>query len=294
MGVRVHVKFEALFEGRADAYGLVQGRACREPLTPARFSEHLNGDVPIGVYPMVNDMTHWGCSDIDQGVDMLVLATNLVAALDVLGIASYIERSKGKGYHVWVFLGDDVWIAAADMRRAILVAHQLAGVPPREVNPKQESLRADQLGNYVNLPFPRGYMEVGRRVILDPLDQEPLSLQRFLSTVKVNDPAVISRVAALYKEPPKPTIAATGVVTLDKAITTRLGGLAWKIFSEGPLPGKPRGTTMVQLAHECAACGLTEGEALAIITDFDDRFEKFVGRPDRERYLLDIVARGYA
>src|SRR5690606_36919034 len=97
-----------------------------EPVTLASFERHLNLDGhSLGVYPMVSgdkirrnvfEQRHgidggdhyvkWGCSDIDNPDDLelaFVLARNLHTALRALGIESWVERTKGKGYHVWVF-----------------------------------------------------------------------------------------------------------------------------------------------------------------------------------------------
>jgi hypothetical protein len=132
--------FTTLFRGRGDVYGHEEGRCVKEPLTHNIFQQHLDGVQAIGVYPMVpiNNVHHvvWGCSDID--IEDLGGARKIQSALSAVNVTSFVERSRSKGYHVWVFA--EQVVPASDMRRMLLCAHQVAEYPAREVNPKQETL----------------------------------------------------------------------------------------------------------------------------------------------------------
>jgi hypothetical protein len=148
-------RFIKLFRGRGDVYGSETGGCIKMPLTREVFDSHLAGDTPVGVYPMVplkgDWYTIWGCSDID--VEDMPAAFNLREALEAGGVHAFVEKSRSKGYHVWVFASEPV--LASDMRRMLLAAHQVADYPAREVNPKQEQLTSImQYGNYVRLPYP--------------------------------------------------------------------------------------------------------------------------------------------
>jgi hypothetical protein len=118
--------FITLFRGRGDVYGHDEGRCVKAPLTLDVFQSHFM-DAPIGVYPMVPNAgdfyVAWGCSDFDT-TDALDNAVKLHDALLEAGIVSWIEKSRSKGYHVWVF--SDVPVRAIDMRYMLLMASQVA------------------------------------------------------------------------------------------------------------------------------------------------------------------------
>ena len=115
-----------LFRGRGDCYGSESGGCVREPLTVDVFRNHLGDGPSIGVYPAVptdsDSICVWGCSDID--IEDIDAAKLLKRTLESAGINAWIERSRSKGYHVWVFA--DGVVSAEDMRRMLLVAHQVA------------------------------------------------------------------------------------------------------------------------------------------------------------------------
>lgn len=209
--------FAHLFEGSKKAFGTENGGSA--PTTnedwPKLWHHHLHGERPIGVYPMVENVTfsspegaeepdqivfdwgvRWGCIDLDvkrEGKrrydyeteeEAHVAAINLCAVLTQLGIDGWIEVTRSRGRHVWVF--SKAFVRARTMRRALLVACEVAGVPPTEVNPKSEALAPGQLGNYVRMVYPNGASEwvesrelgvAGRSiggggVVLSPLQDE--------------------------------------------------------------------------------------------------------------------------
>lgn len=284
--------FAYLFRGRTDAYGLVHGESVKREVTLDIYREHLAGHFAIGIYPLVKTASGmrvaWGCTDIDDGYEKSwPLARNMQKTLALLDITSWIEVTKGKGYHVWVFV--EGWIPAENMRNALLLAHQVAGVSPTEVNPKQTATKdgAVGLGNYVNLPYPLGYQQAGRRVVLEHPDGGWLDVEDFLSaaTESINKPEVIAKAAALYVPPPTPKrVQIDGYDgQVDKHLTDKLTGLAFTIFRDGPLDGRDRSGTLMRLAHLMAESGvLTPGEAVALLADADIRYGKFheQGRPE--------------
>jgi hypothetical protein len=314
----------------------VWGESIRRPPQWGDFSLHLFGpdDHPIpnegeslGIYPIVNRKSpsaagvvdlladidsaedlygtnlgdawvRWGCSDIDVGYEEgWPQAKALVQALQMLGIEAHIERTKGKGWHVWVFATN--WVPALVMRMALLAAHQLADVPVVEVNPKQVDLTSTRqgLGNYVNLPYFYG-AEPGKRVVVDS-DQQPVDLQDFVEVAAAQATPIQTLVEAgrLYVAPPPKQ-----QVTIHKpyegnlrALTVKLNGLAFTIFRDGPREGMDRSDKLCQLAYYCRDAGLTPEEAYAVVADSDSRWGKFQpeGRPDAEEQLLRIVQNAY-
>lgn len=287
--------FIRLFRGRGDAYGHEEGRCVKEPLTTDVFVDHLRGVNPIGVYPVVppHNICVWGCTDID--IEDISLATTMRSCLEAAGVVSWIERSRSKGYHVWVFASEPV--SAKDMRRMLLAAHQVAGIPPREVNPKQETVSMSHYGNYVRLPYVNGLLEPlpERRVILDD-NLEPIPFPRFVtlalaSTVPVE---TIRRLSSFYKEPERKTaVVQMDTPTSVKEALVGLSPLGKVIWRDGPLPNKDRSTTLAHLAHECVRSGLTPSETRVVIADADQRWGKYHLRPNGDLEINKLVERVY-
>lgn len=307
-------RFAALFRGSVEAYGTEKGGCVR---AIPDVQGHLTNGEPIGIYPIrkvgVGLDTKWGCVDIDitteqkPGGDVATeeeahaQACNIQTALRLEGITSWIEITRSRGRHVWVFAED--WMPAAIIRRALIVACRLAGASEREVNPKQETLAEGQLGNYVRLPY------VGRdvpftlepgirytRVMVKP-DGTKYTLREFLAEAVAALASVqdLTNLAALYKEPPRPThFASDKTPEVDRELTKRLGGLAWTIFCNGPIEGRDRSSTLMRLAHLCREDRLTPDEALAIVFDADGRWGKFYDRADGEQRMTSMVERAYA
>ena len=315
------VGFADLFQGRDDAYGLVHGESVKAPVRGDEWRDHLEvPDHSLGIYPMIEAddefrsgweadygidggkfYVKWGCSDIDLPADLATAATlawNLHAALHALGITAWVERTKGKGYHVWVFAQD--WVPAVVMRRAFLVAHQLAGVSATEVNPKQVTTQhlKGGLGNYVNLPYPFGYEETLRRVMVPLLDEERAfyPLPEFLAEATVTRVpfAVLYEAAKLHKEPPKRKQGPMVEPDAEASVLAQaLNGLGYKVWREGPLEGRDRSGTLARFAHLCAGQGIAAGTALVLLRDADRRWGKFSDREDGEDQLLKMIEAAY-
>ena len=178
--------FIELFQGRVDAYGCNQ--ACvKEPLTISLINDHLNGYKRIGRYPLSPDIldgsgTWWIAADID--IEEPGYATILAEAIEHLGIPCYVERSKSKGYHVWVFFSESIeakW-ARALMLYGIEVLEKDTGYRGGgEMFPKQNTIRhpngtflkpdgTPMYGNYINLPMFGADVPKGKTVFLNALD----------------------------------------------------------------------------------------------------------------------------
>ena len=248
----LELRFAALFRGRSDAYGSEEGGCVKTSWDTQLIRRHLNGVTPIGVYPMfqLNGewMCLWGCSDID--IDDLQGARSIQEALRAAGVVSYLERSRSKGYHIWVFAAEPV--PAANMRRMLLCAHQVADYPAREVNPKQETLASGQYGNYVRLPYYKALdMSDSHRRILDDTGTA-LPLDEFISVaLKGRTPIeTINHLASLWKEP----VASHTVINMNQSVAvadalTQLSPVGKVIWRDGPLPNKDRSTTLAKLGH---------------------------------------------
>lgn len=171
--------FATLFAGRADAwFDSDRTRAVRRAVGLEHFRRHLAGSQEIGTYPVLDSsVCRWSCIDIDTN--------DLDAALDTaqvwryFGTQPWLERSRSKGYHVWVFTQG--WCPATVVRQAGLYISSIAGLPTdTEVNPKGDRPWATATGliNTVRLPY-SGKAQPGRMMMLDAA-LEPIPLPAFV------------------------------------------------------------------------------------------------------------------
>jgi len=207
-------------------------------------------------------------------------------------VTAWIERSRSKGYHVWVF--SDKLVRAADMRRMLLLAHQVAEVPAREVNPKQETLAHGQYGNYVRLPYPRNHIETNRRVILrDEFSHYSIGAFTAEALSTLVPAERIAELAQLWREPERPK----SLVHYDETPPTvrealaQLSPLGKVIWRDGPLEGRDRSSTLTKLAHECGRSGMSPSETKVVLIDADKRWGKYHLRGDGEYEIDKLVVR---
>ena len=177
-------RFSFLFAGRTDVWGAVHGQAIKETVGLGHYRKHLEGKTSLGIYPLTpQGMVRWFAIDID--LQDATLALQLIGALASLGIDQgiYLEWSKGKGYHVIVFLS--AWASAVTVRRIAKAALRIGALPATtEIFPKQDRLtRETPWGNYLNLPYFGGDNPEGRRMVLNPANLAPIPLQVWLEQV---------------------------------------------------------------------------------------------------------------
>jgi hypothetical protein len=177
-------RFEAIFRGRRDIRGALHGECVKQSVTIKDYVKHLTGKESLGVYPLLQDGTcHWCAADVD--VEDLKKAVQLVEALAALGVGRgvWIERSKSKGYHVFIFF--DAPVPAVTARTVMKTALRAAGLPvTTEIFPKQSALSDEtRFGNYLNLPY-HAAGKTDRRVMLDLRTLYPLSVHDFLERLE--------------------------------------------------------------------------------------------------------------
>ena len=295
-----------LFRGNPDVVGMDMPDGS---VRPARFEipdtrerdwlvladAHLAGRQCIGVYPYTHPhgQVAWGCVDLDEGEEASWShATDLYQVLRAVGLIAWIERSRSKGYHVWVFaLG---WVPARSMRHLLIGACETAGVPSREVNPKQEWLKPGQLGNFVRLPyFGGGTSPPSRQVIVD-LNGVPLSLPLFMLEAVANQahPDQIEHGASRLWEPPKLPRLAAKIREQDEAWEHRLIPMAFMQLHEGPKTGSDRSTYLSAFAYACAESGLNHDEIKEAVRTADVwHCHKYCDRPDADERYEDLATR---
>jgi len=300
-------QFASLFAGSWDAYGTEEGGCDRDTSTANyhdRILMHLAGTRPMGVYPMhvLNHewVVNWGCIDFDEGEEAsLAYARNVHAVLREFGITAWVERSRSKGYHVWVFLDEPV--EASIVRTALLGACQVVGAPTKEINPKQTSLSEGQLGNYVRLPYPGATAEDNpfppdRRTMIVPTDGGSMPLQWFVEHAWQGLATLpqLEALTALYVEPPKPVFIPTQTFAADQDMHRRMSGLAYTIWKDGPIGDGDRSDTLWKFARLLAEGGKhMPGEAVELVREADLTWGKFHERPNGDDLVNKLVSKAY-
>lgn len=291
-----------LFRGRTDAYGGDDGRAIWKPVTVELVQGHLDGTEAIGIYPIeqrANDddrmLVRWGCCDIDTGEWRE--AYMLCVALQGMGATPYVERSRSKGWHVWVFAED--WVEAWEMRRMLKVAYKAIDLAAKEANPKSESLRASQLGNYVRLPYKGWTPDSTRQVMMKnwsvTSDGVPMEPREFFDTVVKTPTGTIRKWAAKWYEPPRVTVVSTETLLEDadlKVLADRMDCHTYKLWAEGPKKAD-RSETLLALAFALRNKLFTPQECYQLVHAADRMWGKYHLRPDGDNYIADIVERAY-
>ena len=278
--------FMSLFGGRTDAHGTWEGGSKKSPVSYETFAKHLYGEELIGIYPLTDGSTvRWGCSDID--IDDLDSARNLQVAFGMKSIPSFVEKTV-RGFHVWVFAND--WIPASIMRRAFLSAHEVIGLAPKEVNPKQEQVNG--LGNYVRLPYPGGIDYIPEnRYMLFKQDDTPMTLKQFLesaqeSRVNIN---LLRPLAEKHRPRTRAVLDQLQTSASVQEALTHVNAFVKNIWRNGPFESRDRSNTLCKMVHKMHEHGTPMNMAYIILADADKRWGKFHLRTDCVEQLVKIV-----
>jgi len=163
--------FRSCFSGLVNVYGtydLRTGRArqVKRPVTDDVLRQHLAGQQPYGVYLLVDDRTRAVVADFDESDPWPPL--EFVRHAAHYGVHAYLERSKRKGWHAWVF-AQMSGVPAFKARRVVRLILDEIDKSATEVFPKHDRLdRHISWGNYIYAPlFGRSVLEQ-RTVFVDP------------------------------------------------------------------------------------------------------------------------------
>ena len=163
--------FTELFSGFQDAYGTYDPKSgkywqVKKQLTVKTIFEHLKGIQPFGFYLLTGDMTKVGVADFDDQDSGLPV--QFIKQASEYGIHSYLERSKSKGYHAWMFFPGD-GVTAWKVRLVIGHILKLIDSPETEIFPKQDSIdNNESYGNFINAPLFGSIVPYGKTVFVNP------------------------------------------------------------------------------------------------------------------------------
>ncbi len=269
--------------------------ATGEPYEDA-IRDHLNDEPPIGVYPLFRNDGHggrwhvnWCAVDLDEGEGDLIHAKNLKLLLNKFGITAFIERSRSKGFHIWVYLKQSV--SATLAREALFGACELIDVPTREVYPKQTELDGKGYGNCLLLPFPN-MSNPGRQVILDDGDN-PTTVERFTHQAWATRAPVHSMqtLHSLHKERhirnANAFLNESGMGAIQGRDDKDFKYIARQIW-EGDVR-EDRSNALYAFACSLFRQNYRDDSVFRWSAALDEKIGKFVGRSDREKRLHELV-----
>ena len=162
--------FRSLFTGLENVYGTYDPqtgkvRQAKETVTEKVIANHLMGKQSYGVYLLVKDRTQAIAADFDT--HDLQIPAQFIKTAQEYNLPAYVERSKSKGYHIWIFFEENGVLA---VNARLIVNHILAriGQPNIEVFPKRDSLdNKVSYGNFINAPLFGTSVADGRTVFVD-------------------------------------------------------------------------------------------------------------------------------
>jgi len=215
MGIKEKIAlFKHYFTGLTHLYGTydpVSGEThqVKAPVTDNVIFKHLIGRQPYGVYLLVKNRTRALAVDFDD--DSIFYPMEFIARAKHYSILAYIEKSKSKGYHVWMFFEEQGIIA----HKARLITHHILSEidqPNIEIFPKHDELNTStHYGNFINAPLFGALVPKGRTVFLNPDESmKPYPNQwEFLRSIRRIPEVVLNEIISineldLTKSIPKP------------------------------------------------------------------------------------------
>jgi len=169
-----------MFTGLTNVYGTYDPktrrvRQVKKPVTENVFLDHLLGRAPYGIYLLNGNTTRALVVDFDS--ENRLLPVQFLNSAKHYNISGYIERSKSKGYHVWIFF-DGQGVAAVKARLVAKYILDEIEAPDTEIFPKQDTLSGTlRYGNFINAPLFGPLVFKGRTVFIDPKTLEPYDNQ---------------------------------------------------------------------------------------------------------------------
>ena len=163
--------FRAYFTGLPNVYGTYdprtgQVRQVKQPVTYEVLLRHLQGRQPYGVYLLVDSQTRAVAADFDEEDTLPPL--EFIRQARQYGIKAYIERSKRKGWHAWIF-AELPGVPAAKARLVVKAILDDIEKPSTEIFPKQDKLNGSTIyGNFINAPLFGRLAPKGRTVFVNP------------------------------------------------------------------------------------------------------------------------------
>lgn len=162
-------QFHEIFVGRTDTYGtyalpkgqtakrgrkfLGQAKTVDGELTRNDYEAHLRGEVGLGIVPIVpkTNTVEWFAIDVDE-YDMEGIHERMADKIKHLNLPLVVCKSKSGGAHLFCFLTKPIDAADA-IKHAKEYLKKLGLKPQTEIFPKQASVKEEDNGSWINLPY---------------------------------------------------------------------------------------------------------------------------------------------
>jgi hypothetical protein len=264
--------FRWLFVAREDAHARRTGDqpvAVREPLSDEVLAAHLAGEYRVGTYLIKPDgKTPFLVIDVDLRKRSLV--KRILRRLHKRNVTAYVERSKSKRHHIWIFF-DKPLLASKARAFAKIVLREIEN-RKIEIFPKQDKIRRDGLGNCIFLPLFGADASEGRTVFLDEHFAPIKDQWSFLQTIRRTPKKLIIK-ACRNAEPESRQLSEPA---------NRLG----EAIKKGT-----RNKTLTSLAGAMRHQGATEGAMLAALLQENQERCRPAMPPEEVRRIAKSISR---
>ena len=144
------------------------------PVTDNVIRRHLEGNITIGIYPMLEDETcHFLAIDFDKQAWQEDIKAFMETCKDN-NIPASLERSRsGNGGHIWIFFSEPISAALARQTGSFLITetmskrHELDMESYDRIFPNQDTMPKGGFGNLIALPLQKAPSEKGNSLFLD-------------------------------------------------------------------------------------------------------------------------------
>lgn len=217
--------FRSFFSGLTNVYGTYDpatGRSwqVKKPVTNETFLSHLKGERPYGVYLLDGGRTRAIAADFDDPDPFAPI--EFVNSARHYQLPAYIETSKSKGFHVWLFFNGK-GVNAAKARMVVKYILEEIERPHTEIFPKQDGLDNQvSFGNFINAPLFGRLVPLGKTVFIDHCEQKPYEDQwDFLKSVervgeRVLDGIIEINDLAIAETPSNPSASSSSVEDVNR------------------------------------------------------------------------------
>ena len=262
--------FQACFTGLTDVYGTYDPRTgkvrqVKQPVGYEVFLRHLQGRRPYGVYLLVGEKTRAVAADFDEEDAFPPL--EFVHQAEHYGIKAYIERSKRKGWHAWIFT-ELPGVPAVKARLVVKAILDDIGKLDVEIFPKQDRLNGNaSYGNFINAPLFGALVPRGRTVFVNPdngLRQYPNQWDLLESIQRVPENLLDEIIEINELTATVPALPTASVESSDISSCFGLPPCAQKMLSEGV--SEYQRVFCFRLAVHLKKAGLPPDAAIATLT----------------------------
>ncbi len=188
-------QFHEVFVGRTDTYGtyalpkgqkavrgtkfLGQAKTVRSELTLDDYGAHLKGEAGLGIIPIlpITDTVQWFVIDVDE-YKRDDIHGDMAKLINRLNLPLVICNSKSGGAHLYCFLSHPA-PAIEVLKHAKTYIKKLGLKHDTEIFPKQNTVKQDEVGSWINLPY---FGET--RYCMGPDGHTELTLKEFLLYVE--------------------------------------------------------------------------------------------------------------